>query len=83
MASTVLLGSLGVFVGDYEVVDDTFDCGLLLIQASLILLDAFLAAEEDKSVSHVEPIFFAITVFLDQLIDALVSTVLITAIVSV
>lgn len=61
---------------------NTYDGGLFLVEASLILLDALLAAEEDKAVTHVEAFVFA-AVFLDQLVDALIHAVGVAAVVSV
>jgi len=49
----VLLSCLLVLVGNDEVVHHMFDCGLLLIEVTLMLLDALFATEEDKTIAKV------------------------------
>ena len=53
MAAAVLLGCLLVLVRDDEVIDDSLDRCLLLIQVTLMLLNALFTAEKDKSVAQV------------------------------
>ena len=53
VAAAVLLRCLLVFVRDNEVVHDALDCGRLLIQVTLVLLDTLLAAKVDTAIAQV------------------------------
>ena len=93
MAAPVLLGRLRVLVGDDEVIHNAllqrnksvrlaYNCGLLLVQAGLVLLNTLLATEENESVAHVQS-FFLRSVLLYQLVHTLVYAVLVAAVVGV
>ena len=53
VAAAVLLRCLLVFVWDNEVVHDALDCGRLLIQVTLVLLDTLLAAKVDTAIAQI------------------------------
>lgn len=53
VAAAVLLRCLLVFVRDNEVVHDALDCGRLLIQVTLVLLDTLLAAKVDTAIAQI------------------------------
>lgn len=53
VTAAVLLRCLLVFVWDDEVVHDALDCRRLLIQVTLVLLDALLAAKVDTAIAQI------------------------------
>jgi hypothetical protein len=95
----MLLSSLLVLVRDRKVIHNsflrnqlnirnvvevrTYNCGLLVVQVGLILLDALLASEENESVPHVKALLFWGAAFLQNFVLALVRAVLVATMVRV
>jgi len=83
VSAPMLFGCLLVLVWNHKVIYDALNSRLLVVEASLVLLDALLAAEENKTVTHVQTFIIFISVLLNRLIYTLIETVLVTAVVSI